>query len=1162
MKHESSSPLLILVGIVMISAVAALFFLLTTGGTAEAPRVSIQSPEVGTHRELSSAAELTQLAPGGETEEATPPRIALEEESPEPEPTPLIAEEDVVWIEGTVELAPGTPTDEVVRVLSVSRQRSLPQLYGQRGAAEAAWGNFDGATTLLDSVLADEAGRFRIKASRAVGVAHLALSGRYSYSRGTSEVELDAVKEQVALGAELGAWLTGTVSLPAGATAAGGVVGLGPDVTAQFNTLELARVAFSKEVTLGESGTFEFRSLPIGVTVGMLLKHDVSAAQLRLGIDVEPGQHLVEDFTLTRGASVAGRVVDERGGPLPGVEVIARIPGPIGDGAGALREGKTDEDGRFQLQGVICGRVELRCHPEGRRGTKLKLPSALSEGESVQGVELVVDAGEVVAGVVRFSDGLPAEGALVSVGPDLSGVDAAQMGGGIDFTDRGSAETDELGAFEVTGLGKGGFQVTVTLELEEGEHAGDWRAVQSRVSGGTTDLLLELEGLSGLSGRVVDLAGEPLDSFSVSATLEGTGAVFGIGAEEVSGSFKETESGSFELKGLRPGTWKVVARAEAFASSEAQELVLPLSTDAEPLLFALAPAASCTGRVFDPLGQPISGARVTLETTIGDRVKVARGGGPPETYSDPEGKFRLEGLQPGASELVAYLEGYASSAAAPVQLTSGVLTEGVELVLRVGGVLTGEVLKEGEPAAGMSVIVQLMPSYTRQHMMSSDARGEFRIEHLEPGQWQVIAMPNVMTGETDASAGGGMGEMLGNMKMTVAEMLDGEATHVVLGKPPEDPVKLTGVVVHAGEPVEGAVVSMMPEGSAGLSDLKMAVTSEEGAFEVELEKRGEYLFTVQQNVGTGRQNSIEFGERVPAEGPEHSVRFELPLGRISGRIKGPDGSPAAGCRVTLNVEGGVAYGSVLGGHYAELSTDAEGNYDIPCLRPGVYTVSAGGALLGGMLGDDGATSGRSIRSGLRVGEGEWLSGVDFKLERPGLLVGIIQDAAGQPVAGASVWVRDAAGNVLERFALVETDGTGRFHYRGLGPGTYTIFAKKGGEVSPPSAPVRLAQGGQAEATAILGEGTTLVVTVVDKSEAEVRARISVTDEDGHELSGLYSLREIMSQFGAGFTSQEQRVGPLPPGKYRVTASLDDGREAYKNVNLSGQDERKVKLRLK
>jgi Carboxypeptidase regulatory-like domain len=494
-------------------------------------------------------------------------------------------------------------------------------------------------------------------------------------------------------------------------------------------------------------------------------------------------------------------------------------------------------------------------------------------------------------------------------------------------------------------------------------------------------------------------------------------------------------------------------------------------------------------------------------------------------------------------------------------LTAGEVTDELVLELRVGGILTGEVMdNEGEPAVGRTVIVQRMPDYNRQYMMSSDGNGAFRFEHLEPAQWQVIAMPNVMTGELDED--GGVGGMLGSMEMATADIVDGETLHIILGKPPEDPVKLVGEVRHSGEPVAQAVVSLVPEGAAGLGDLKMAYTDDEGNFEVDLDKRGDYLVTVQNNVGTGRQNSIEFGERIPAEGETHRLRLDLPLGRISGRVKGADGRPAENCRITLNVEGGVAYGSFLGGHYAELVTDAEGNFDIPFLRPGVYTISAGGSMLGGLLGDGDGLTGRAIESGLQVSDGQWLTGVDFKLGSPGQLVGYVKDSAGLPVEGAAVWVRDEQGRVLERFAMVETDGAGKFTYGGLGEGTYSIFAKKDGLVSQPSAPTRLAEGGRAEATVTIDTGSMLLVTVVDKTEAEVRARISVLDGDGNEMSGLLSLREIMAQFGDGFSAKVQRVGPLPPGKYRVSASLDDGRKAYKNVNLGGRAERKIKLRLK
>jgi len=53
----------------------------------------------------------------------------------------------------------------------------------------------------------------------------------------------------------------------------------------------------------------------------------------------------------------------------------------------------------------------------------------------------------------------------------------------------------------------------------------------------------------------------------------------------------------------------------------------------------------------------------------------------------------------------------------------------------------------------------------------------------------------------------------------------------------------------------------------------------------------------------------------------------------------------------------------------------------------------------------------------------------------------------------------------------------------------------------------------------------------------------------------------MGSSNATFSSSEQRVGPLPDGRYKVTATHADGRTKSRSVRLSGQGERKVKLRL-
>ena len=80
----------------------------------------------------------------------------------------------------------------------------------------------------------------------------------------------------------------------------------------------------------------------------------------------------------------------------------------------------------------------------------------------------------------------------------------------------------------------------------------------------------------------------------------------------------------------------------------------------------------------------------------------------------------------------------------------------------------------------------------------------------------------------------------------------------------------------------------------------------------------------------------------------------------------------------------------------------------------------------------------------------------------------------------------------------------------------------------------------------LDSGTTLRVAVVDKADAKVRARVSVKDENGHEVSGMLTMSEIMNALGRGFESGEQEIGPLPPGTYEVSAVLDDGTE-YETV---------------
>jgi hypothetical protein len=96
----------------------------------------------------------------------------------------------------------------------------------------------------------------------------------------------------------------------------------------------------------------------------------------------------------------------------------------------------------------------------------------------------------------------------------------------------------------------------------------------------------------------------------------------------------------------------------------------------------------------------------------------------------------------------------------------------------------------------------------------------------------------------------------------------------------------------------------------------------------------------------------------------------------------------------------------------------------------------------------------------------------------------------------------------------------------------------------------------------LEAGTMLLVSVTRQDGAQVQASFSVTDEQGRQVNGQYSMADLIRMFTqGGFNAKLQRVGPLPAGKYKVTAIAPDGTQITKPVTLNGQPERKVNLEL-
>jgi hypothetical protein len=583
------------------------------------------------------------------------------------------------------------------------------------------------------------------------------------------------------------------------------------------------------------------------------------------------------------------------------------------------------------------------------------------------------------------------------------------------------------------------------------------------------------------------------------------------------------------------------------------------------LSLVLERAASVQGTVVSPSGAPIAGATVGRKRGFADIARMGtETGQPASATTDDEGRFQLAGLPAQPLEIVAHHPEYASSAPLPLELAPAEARVDLVLTLRIGGRILGVIYDdEGKPWPGQTILTQDPTLQHGQRWGTSDGKGEFEFANLAPGSYQVMTMPRGgdVPGGDDEVDGSDFADMFADMKFTMAEVEEGQDAFVELGARPANPVLVRGRVVAGGQGVDGAVVSFVADGAEGFESIKFTSTQSEGSFQLELPKPGRYLVTVQQMIGTGQQQSFELLREIP-EAEEHELTLEMPLGGISGVVRGPDGRPVS-ARISLGADGPVANGSFTGGNYAEIWTDDEGRYELRWLKAGAYTVSAGGSFLGGMFGDTGEeTFGRQVRRGIQVDEGEWVRGVDFRLEKPGRIAGRVSDTAGSPVVDAAIFLRDGAGNPIDRISMVATDSSGRFEYAGLEPGPYQIQARTDALVSSSAVTVQVREGEATDAALVLDGGTVLVVSLSDKEGNYVRCRVSVTDGDGNQVNGLWSLNDLMNALsGGGFSTDEQRVGPLPAGKYKISAIADDGRDAEKTVTLSGQEERPIRLRL-
>jgi hypothetical protein len=402
---------------------------------------------------------------------------------------------------------------------------------------------------------------------------------------------------------------------------------------------------------------------------------------------------------------------------------------------------------------------------------------------------------------------------------------------------------------------------------------------------------------------------------------------------------------------------------------------------------------------------------------------------------------------------------------------------------------------------------------------------------------------------------------------------------------PEGSGTITGVVLDpSGRAAAGAAVSLamhseptlVISGSLGYAPTK-TVTDKDGRFIFEHVTQE----AVELRASVSEHPDVVYGEARPGapgtpirlrSGERLSVVLKTTRGStISGRVTGPGGEPAQRFKVTVARMVPVGDTAFFGPEH-ETTTDDRGQYRVPGLAPGEYVVwgyrDRASLFDPPPLVQTGPNE-FALESGARLPNGddpcfqqsttvksdEDRDGIDlvWRLKPVTTIAGVMHDAEGRPVAGASVWLKSPS-SCLGDSASVESDAVGSFELTRVTSGSYTLetfwtsptttwwgrAAISSDGRTPQRLPeITLERGGSVS-------GQIEFITRPNTVPPHGRFTIFLDAVDSEVVANVQGVPSISASDVFEFPSAPEgtyRIQPYPPSGWILRSAMVDGRDA-------------------
>lgn len=1020
--------------------------------------------------------------------------------------------ESAKWVEGRVVFPLGTPVDEVAYVVADGKDF---ESFGDHRAKVGGDGSF------------------RVAFSKESRTGKLTLDARFLYLVEPLALRLSKSPDDLVLEPELGGCIAGVVTAPMGASdTEATLAACSVKIT---NWVQYRHV--ERDVRLDAQGRYELRALPCAEPWDVEFVSSEWTSIARSSVEVEPGRVTTLDFSPSVGARVVGRVTDSNREPVGNAFVLV-----FGTG-GSLRTWSGFEaraagvDGRFDQRGILPGARRLSVEARGYLPLEREL-GELRDGEVRDLGDLALDSGAVVTGVVKWNDGAIASGAYVR----------AELADPEQFKDfefeRSNLDYTRVGAdglFRIGGLPPGRVHLEAHAkdglkpgEDEKGEpkersglKGATWRAELRDVEPGSHVELVLHPGLA-VVGRVVDHLGQPIAKFSLEAIELGERGERQWMPRRVTARIDD-EQGRFVLEGLTTGRWRVNATSRGYMTGAGIELNVP--DEAREVVLELRRTASLSGVVVDPAGEPVGGARVRIQWRS-EPGFFSTDGIDLDGKANSKGEFRLSLAPSGPFTVRASHDSFGSSASLELAPAPGEKLEDVKLVLTRGGEIRGR-MHESLLAEGRLWRVRLRGAHSDDSdQVRAESDGSFRFVRLTAGDYRLEASCHGEERSRGSFAGA-------NEFTSSVEVLDGGVTDVVVGAPSGTAVALSGRITISGKPLANALVRASCEGVSYQTKADV-----DGVYRLALTSAGRYSFAVMSGDGA----SLTLEHEVP-QVAKHELDFALPVGRISGRVLGANDKPVAGALVRAHpVRSTRLAASAHSMNHSE--TDEQGRFELRGLASGEYELEVSDDR---SWNDIDARFARTTLTGVVVPEDGERSGVEVRVQEPGIVVCVVRSADGSPAGGAQVHAMTKVGSSTP-FASARADGLGRATVRGLAPGEYVLCAQFTGEAACATTSVKVSASSSGEVELLLRPAGELTISTRSSNGDLVQRSVSVVDERGFDWARVATSWDYDTTRGAW------KVHPLPTGRYTVRAAgvtrsvpLSSGRAEHVELQLPSDD---------